>query len=83
MARCGSKDHFLYYGPGILGIFLQVIGQVCRNGLVNCTHHLGIPEFCLRLSLKLGFLHLYRNDSSQSFPEIIPRYIKLHFGQHA
>ena len=83
MTGRSSKDHFIHNGFCLLGMLLQIILQCRSNRLCNRCSNLRIPQLGLRLSFKLRFGHLYRNDCRQTFPKIIAVDIEFQFRKHS
>ena len=58
-------------------VLLQIVGHSLTYSLLYGTVYLRVTQFCLGLSLKLRLSHLHRDDSCQTFAEVILRHLDL------
>ena len=70
-ARCGGEDHLVADHLGLVGVFLQIVGERLAYGLLYGTGHLAVAQLCFGLSLKLRLSHLDADHCGESFAEVL------------
>src|SRR5690606_36380150 len=81
---CLSRENYLLYdGTRVIRIFFEVVLEHFAHRLAHRRYNFAVSKFGFRLTFELRFGNFHRNDSRQTFTEVITRNLEFQFIEHS